>query len=163
MAIVYLLLLGLMFLFLLTGLEVLYDDIQQLALEIDLLKSTLYDMEDKLNSIREELESWSVYEATAYAPLDSAAKEGMCYRGDPSITASGAKVVPGITVAAGPDIPFGTEIYIRGLGRRVVQDRGGRITNRSLDIAVSTQEEALRFGRRHVLAKVAIKGVDGGH
>jgi len=38
-------------------------------------------------------------------------------------------VVPGVTVAAGKDLPFGTELYIRGIGKRIVQDRGAEIMN----------------------------------
>ena len=78
----------------------------------------------------------------------------MCYEGDPRITASGAPVVPGVTVAAGKELPFGTELYIRGIGKRIVQDRGGAIGRGRLDIAVETQAEAYQFGRRHVLVKI---------
>ena len=88
---------------------------------------------------------------TAYAPLDPNAIEGMCYQGDPEITASGEKVTPGVTVAAGPDIPFGTRVYIEGIGWRIVQDRGGKVGNNALDIAVLTKEEALSIGKSNKL------------
>ena len=51
------------------------------------------------NRMQDWLDEWEVdvWDATSYAPLDPKAKEGMCYSGDPSITASGAKVVPYVT------------------------------------------------------------------
>ncbi len=99
-----------------------------------------------------ELKSFEVktYEATGYAPLDPNAVEGMCYSGDPSITASGRKVQPGITIAAGPDLPFGTWIWIEGYGWRRVDDRGSKVVNGKIDIAFATRKEAFEFGRRQV-------------
>ena len=72
-----------------------------------------------------------------------------CGDGDP-YTASGAEVVPGVTAAAGPDYEFGTRAYVMGDGPRIIQDRGGRIGNGSIDLAVETREEALAWGRRAV-------------
>ena len=128
--------------------------VQEISLTLQKLEVKLNDIETRLNEIEDELNKWSVYEATAYAPLDPNAKEGMCYEGDPRITASGAPVVPGVTVAAGKELPFGTELYIKGIGKRIVQDRGSAIGRGCIDIAVKTQAEAFRFGRRHVLVKV---------
>ena len=109
--------------------------------------------------MREWLQQWEVItlEVSAYAPLDLRAVENMCYSGDPTVTNSGAKVVPGITAAAGPDIPFGTKVYVEG-AMRVVQDRGGRVQYSDaglmqLDLCVETREEALdEIGRREVIA-----------
>ena len=105
-----------------------------------------------LERMDEWLEEWEgdVWEATAYAPLDSRAKEGMCYSGDPRITASGAEVIPYVTAAAGPGVEFGTKVYVAGDGARIVQDRGGRIGNGCIDLAMKTREEALAWGRRRV-------------
>ena len=127
---------------------------QKLQEEIQRIEAKLNDIETYLNKIEDELNKWSVYEATAYAPLDLNAKEGICYEGNPRITASDAPVVPGVTVAAGKELPFGTELYIKGIGKRVVQDRGAAISRGHIDIAVKTQAEAIRFGRRHVLVKI---------
>ncbi len=90
------------------------------------------------------------YTATAYAPLDPAAVRGMCYSGDPRVTASGRRTEPGITVAAPRHIPFGTWIHIQGLGWRRVDDRGGRIKGQRLDICFQTRKEALQWGVRKV-------------
>lgn len=130
------------------------QDVQEISLTLQKLEEKLNDVETRLNKIEDELNKWSVYEVTAYAPLDPNAKEGMCYEGDPRITASGEPVIPGVTVAAGKELPFGTELYIRGIGKRVVQDRGAAISRGRIDIAVKTQAEAIRFGRRHMLVKI---------
>lgn len=84
--------------------------------------------------------------ATGYAPLDPNAVEGMCYSGDPNITASGAKSDPNVTIAAGPELPFGTQVFIPGVGNRTVQDRGAAITKGHIDIMFATQKQAFEFG-----------------
>lgn len=127
--------------------------VQSLAEEVLLLRS---ENEDLRRQVEQWLETWDVIEAevTSYAPLCATAVEGMCYSGDPSITAGGVRVVPGVTVAAGPSIPFGTRVWIEGFGFRTVQDRGGRITDSHLDIAVETRAEALAIGRSTALVVV---------
>jgi len=64
------------------------------------------------------------------------------------ITASGARVVPGITAAAN-GYPFGTRINIQGAGWRRIQDRmASRFGPDHIDILMRSHEEARRFGRR---------------
>ena len=100
----------------------------------------------------ERLETWVPVEmeVTGYAPLDENAVEGMCYSGDPAITASGAPSQPGISIAAGPGVSFGTEIYIPGYGVGVVHDRGGAIGDRHIDLMFATRGQALGWGRQTV-------------
>jgi 3D (Asp-Asp-Asp) domain-containing protein len=100
-----------------------------------------------------ESEQYSVQlmNITMYAPLSAGAVRGMDYSGDPSLTASGEKVVPGETAAAGPNIPFGTRIYVEGFGWRTVNDRGGAIGPNDIDLAVSSKEESIKFGRQQRL------------
>lgn len=51
-----------------------------------------------------------------------------CDRCSPgNVTASGRKPRVGRTIAAGRQWPFGTVVWIEGLGRRVVDDRGGAV------------------------------------
>ena len=50
------------------------------------------------------------------------------------ITASGTVATVGRTVSAGPELPFGTTLYIDGIGERVVEDRGSGVTEGCLDV-----------------------------
>lgn len=61
------------------------------------------------------------------------------------ITASGEKVKAGVTVAAPKEFPFGTKLLING-NTYIVQDRGGAIKNKRIDIYCETHEEALKNG-----------------
>lgn len=61
------------------------------------------------------------------------------------ITASGAKAQVGTTVAAPKEFPFGTKLLING-HTYTVQDRGGSIKNKRIDIYCETHEEALKNG-----------------
>ena len=88
---------------------------------------------------------------TKYAPLSAGAIPGHDYAGDPSLTASGKKLVPGKTAAAGENIPFGTEIYVEGQGWYVVEDRGGNIGPNDIDLSCKSKEEAIAFGQQQLL------------
>lgn len=57
------------------------------------------------------------YRVTAFAYYEGG--------GENYYTASGAEPVPYYTVATGDEFPFGTVLYIEGLGYVEVQDRGG--------------------------------------
>ena len=65
------------------------------------------------------------------------------------ITASGVKAIQGVTVAADTSkLPFGTKIYIDGVGERIVQDRGGAIKGNRIDLYFDSHQSALNFGRQ---------------
>lgn len=64
------------------------------------------------------------------------------------LTASGVLAKPGITVAAPRSVPFGTTVYIPGVGRRVVQDRTARRYNGRWDVLMASHSEAMHFGKR---------------
>ena len=67
-----------------------------------------------------------------------------CGKSD-GITASGAKAVEGVTVAADTRFPFGTKIIIDG-HEYTVQDRGGAVKGDKIDIYFNSHTEALKFG-----------------
>ena len=57
------------------------------------------------------------------------------------ITASGTQAKLGRTCAAGPELPFGTVLYIDGIGERVVEDRGTGVTEGCLDVLCEDHAE----------------------
>ena len=82
------------------------------------------------------------FSCTAYCAEEYA---HICGEGH-GITSSGAKVQPGVTVAADTSVlPYGTVIYIEGVGLRVVQDTGSAVVGNKLDVVVNTHAEALSW------------------
>ena len=67
---------------------------------------------------------------------------------DDGITASGEKIHEGV-VAADPSIPFGTKLYIEGVGIVVVKDRGGAIRGNILDLYIPDPKNAEKWGVQH--------------
>ena len=61
-------------------------------------------------------------------------------------TASGTPPIPYLTCSVGDleRLPFGTVLYIEGVGIRVVQDTGA-FDGTKLDVAVKTHEEAIKW------------------
>lgn len=94
------------------------------------------------DEIQQSLTYKGVYKITAYCPCKKC-----CGKSD-GITASGEKAVEGVTVAMDKSIPFGTKIYIDGVGERIVQDRGGAIKGNRIDLYFDSHQEALNFGRQ---------------
>lgn len=76
------------------------------------------------------------YKITAYCACCKC-----CGKSD-GITASGAKVKQGVTVAG--SLPFGTVVWIEGVGQRIVQDRG--TSGKHLDLYFESHQEALNWG-----------------
>ena len=71
------------------------------------------------------------------------------------ITATGVKVVEGVTVAADWSIlKPGTIVEIEGIGRRTVQDKGSGVKGNHIDIYMTTHSEALKFGRQMRMVSV---------
>ena len=88
------------------------------------------------------------FTATGYCPCKK------CCGKTTGITASGAKAKAGVTVAMPKNYKFGTKIEIKGMGTYIVQDRGGAIKNKRIDIFFNTHSEALKFGKKTVYLKV---------
>lgn len=77
---------------------------------------------------------------TAYTKSD----RGMNGKG---ITANGERVQEGLTIAADPSVPFGTQIYIPKLANTyTVTDRGGAIKGNRLDLYMESRSDAMEFG-----------------
>lgn len=80
---------------------------------------------------------------TAYCPCTTC-----CGPGSPKPTASGARPVAGVTVAAPRHLPFGTRLWIEGAGWRTVQDRMSRRFPDRFDLFFDHHQQALHWGRR---------------
>ena len=85
--------------------------------------------------------------ATAYCGCEQCTAP---YYSETPITASGTIATEGRTIAAASDIPFGTRVWLRGIGPRVVEDRGGAITQGRIDVYFDDHNEALAFGVRRI-------------
>ena len=112
------------------------ETIDQLQTEVDKLTAELNAQTDLTLTYAGSF-SCTAYCAEEYAHI--------CGEGH-GITSSGAKVQPGVTVAADTSIlPYGTVVYIEGVGLRVVQDTGSAVVGNKLDVAVNTHAEALSW------------------
>jgi len=64
------------------------------------------------------------------------------------ITKSGTTVKEGQTIAADWSVlPAGTKVYIEGIGERIVEDTGGLIVDKCIDVYVEDVDVALQGGR----------------
>lgn len=72
------------------------------------------------------------------------------------ITASGVKVQEWYTCAAGPELPFGTRVFIPAFkdkpngGIYTVEDRGKAITENCLDIFMPSNKDCMTFGVQYL-------------
>lgn len=82
---------------------------------------------------------WGEWEITAYCPCK------ICSEGYGTGTASNNTAVQGRTIAAPPNVPFGTVLEIDGT-EYVVEDRGGLIKGRKIDVYFDSHRDADNFG-----------------
>lgn len=86
--------------------------------------------------------------STLTAYTDGYASTGK-YPGDPGygITSTGQKAIQGITVAVDPNvIPYGTPVFIPGVGIRLADDTGGAIIGSRIDVFYNSDRVAQNFG-----------------
>ncbi|MFV9829363.1 3D domain-containing protein [Bacillus velezensis] len=100
-----------------------------------------------------ESTTWQTFEVTAYTSGYSSTGKSR-NDADYGITASGERAVEGRTLACPPSLPFGTKVNIEGIGERVCEDRGGAIQEGHLDLYMTSESEALSFGRRNLSAEI---------
>lgn len=105
-------------------------------------------------------ENWMTFIATAYCSCEKCCGEWAKNRPNGIVyTASGEVAEEGVTIAADWNVlPKGTKVEIKGIGFRVVQDRGGAIQGNRIDIYFDSHQEALEFGVQEV--QLRIKGSD---
>ncbi|MBP1156865.1 MULTISPECIES: 3D domain-containing protein [unclassified Paenibacillus] len=79
------------------------------------------------------------------------------------VTSSGSKAEEGRTIAVDPSIiPFGTTVFIDGIGIRTAEDTGSAIRGSRIDIFMDDVREARQFGVKknvkvYVLGKDAVR------
>jgi 3D (Asp-Asp-Asp) domain-containing protein len=76
-----------------------------------------------------------------------------------TLTKSGVTAVEGVTIAADWSVlPPGTEVYIDGVGYRTVQDVGGAVKGRHIDVYLNTHAQAEQFGKQRLEIYVSKEG-----
>jgi 3D (Asp-Asp-Asp) domain-containing protein len=96
---------------------------------------------------------WQSFEVTAYTAGEESTGKSPS-DADYGVTASGKRVRANHTVACPPSLAFGTRLEIEGIGVRVCEDRGGRITEGHIDVYMSQLKEARQFGRKHLRVRI---------
>lgn len=114
------------------------------------------ELTDIIEPILEEplLESLGEYRITAYCPCEICC--GIWAKNRPGgivYGAAGIELQEGYSVAA-PGLPFGTILYIEGLGEYVVEDRPAswvaeKYDDKIVDIYFNSHEDAKAFGLQH--------------
>jgi len=124
------------------------------------LSDELSELQNELSVLRDGIETLKhnkVYYSGRFKITYYCACEQCCGKDD-GITVSGAKVQEGVTVAADTSIlPFGTKIYIKGIGWRTVQDRGGAIKGNRLDIYIPSHNDPMPYNVQNLDVWVVIE------
>lgn len=136
-----------------------YERIEEENQRLEMMISQYVLLVHSLNNENEKLKTQIVESSSS-----EAVEETKTYLGDFTITyyctenyphicggggttASGTQVTPYQTAAVDTSvIPFGTKLYIEGVGYRIAEDRGGAVKGNKIDLAVTTHGEALSLG-----------------
>lgn len=117
----------------------LFDRVENIESKLNAANSTL----DDLKSEEYEFVYLGNFKLTAYCAEKT---PHICGEGR-GITASGTMATPGRTIGVDPSvIPYGTQVYIEGVGYRVAEDTGGGVGSQHIDVLVDTHENALSLG-----------------
>jgi 3D (Asp-Asp-Asp) domain-containing protein len=134
--------------------------------EIEQYKTQINSLSAEISSLRQEVEhkqdkadrggergTRRMMSVTAYdLSVESCGK--LPSHPEYSITASGERVKEWYTVAAGPELPFGTQIFIPyfadkpNKGIFTVQDRGSAVKDGCIDVYIADNAECWEFGRQ---------------
>lgn len=133
------------------------DEKNEMKLHIEQI--AVVNRKDKVKKelVTKKESKWLKFEITAYTNgKESTGK----VKGDKNYgrTASGKITKEGRTVSADTKLfPFGTVLYIDGVGERIVEDTGSAIKGYKLDLFIEDLQDAREFGRKHDVKVKVIK------
>ncbi len=138
------------------------SDIQKLLKKLDKQKTKKEQLKIKYQTVRGYLSKDEIFLANFIAKGGTIEDAGtwyctayctekrkhICGTGT-GITASGEPVQAGLSVALSKSeikkYPYGTHIYIEGVGERIVMDTGGGVRQKQIDCAVDTHHNAVHW------------------
>lgn len=133
------------------------DELKETDNELPLNEKKIETEQDDKASRNAENKTPVLMRVTAYDLSYESCKK---YKNHPEygIGASGIRVTENHSVAAGPELPFGTKVYIPALkdmpsgGMYTVEDRGSAIKENCLDIFLgeSAHDECMEFGIQYL-------------
>lgn len=99
-----------------------------------------------------------VYKITYYCPCKKCCGKNPWDKGY-GITATGTVATEGRTIGVNPKlIPYGSQVYIEGLGWFVAEDTGGGLKGKHIDVFMASHERALKAGVRSAVVWVRKNG-----
>lgn len=129
------------------------------------LDNTIIEMNNQITELETKIEKLNSEKTTTTSPTKTKSVEqqstgttltfeATAYAGD-TITATGTTPVVGRTIAVDPKvIPYGTQVYIEGMGTYTAEDCGGAVKGNIIDIFMATEEECRAWGRRNVQVQI---------
>ena len=126
------------------------EEIERTQLSEEIIKepvNKIVQVDKKVTARAAPVTGGEIYTITAYCGCSK------CCGKSTGITASGARAVQGVTVAAPGRFAFGTQLNIGG-NVYTVQDRGGAIQGNRIDIYFSNHQAALAWGVRRLPVNV---------
>ena len=143
--------------------------LEKVADELDVTREELLYETNRANELNESLSEANIMLEEANATINDLKSDEyrLVYMGDfkityycderyshicggNGVTASGKKTEVGVTAAADWSVlPKGSKVYIEGIGWREIQDVGGSVNGKHIDVLVKTHQEALNLGTDH--------------
>ncbi len=121
------------------------DELNESLSEANIMLEEANAMIDELKSDEYKLVYMGNFKITYYC---DERRDHIC--GGNGVTASGKKTEIGVTAAADWSVlPKGSKVYIEGIGWREIQDVGGGVDGKHIDVLVKTHKEALNLGTDH--------------
>lgn len=113
-------------------------------------KEIAFDLGDEVRHQQRIIDKYNTMESVRVCKITFYCDCIDCCGKTNGITATGTKATEGRTVGADPSVyPYGTKLFIEGLGYRTVEDTGGAIEPNQIDVFMDNHDDALTMGVRH--------------